>query len=245
MGASLQYSGGRAVVGLIDPRGPSRLALRTQRANGSFGPLRVFLRVSEELDFFTRSAEYNDVQIAPDGRGGQVAALERGSRPNRYLQLVHKPRGRAARTIARQRDEADNYNFSPLSVSPDGWTALAYRRAPVITSLNSSIHVLVVSPRGRIRSTRLTGLGDFYGPAASVTRGGAGAAGFAGTALAPGFRSAASFLPLSAGLPLPAGALLRGVGEAVIGNIVMTSNPRDRARVVWEEGKRVLPSRLE
>ncbi len=245
--ASLQYSGGRAVVGLIDPRGPSRMALRTQRANGSFGPLRVFLRVPEELAFYEIGGmEYNDAQIVPDGRGGQVAVLERGARPHRYLQLVRRRRGAAARTIARQRGRADDFDISQLSASPDGWTALAYKRKPAITSIYGVVHVVVVSPRGRIRSTPLTPLGDVSSPAASVTRGGAGAAGFASSDLRPGapFRSASSFAPIRAGRPLPAGALLRSA-DGLITNVVMTSNPRDRARVVWEEGERVFASRLE
>ena len=245
--ASLQYSGGRAVVGLIDPRGPSRLALRTQRANGSFGPLRVFLRVPEALIFYELGGtDFNDAQIVPDGRGGQAAVLERGARPHRYLQLVRKRRGAAARTIARQRGRADDFDVSQLSASPDGWTALAYMRRPAITSLDGVVQVVAVSPRGRIRSTPLTPLGDFSSPAVSVTRGGAGAAGFSGRDLRPGgpYRSASSFAPIRGGRPLPAGALLRNA-DGLIGNVVMTSNPRDRARVVWEEGQRVFASRLE
>ena len=247
---SLGFARGRAVVGLVDARGPSRLGVRSQRAGGSFGALRVFWRGSQKLDVSEEYPDLSAVRLASDGRGGQLAAVLRGRRPNMYVQLVRKPRGARARTFTVRRGRANDFIFGELSASPDGWTALAFvRHWTSTTSLEAVGFVLTVSPSDRIRVVRATAtLNSVGGYAASVTRGGAGAAGFSGWHAQGPFAPAifrASFEPLAGGRLNAAGTLLRGPSDDLIIGVAMTSNPRDRARAVWHEGGHVLASRLE
>lgn len=246
-GASLQFHGGRAVVGLVRERSPTtRLAVRSQRSTGAFGALRVFLRVPERLVFNGGSPWTAEVVMAPDGRGGQVAALTRGTINRRFLQLVRKPRAGRLRSVVVRRGPARNLRVSMPAASPDGWAAVAFARVSAPQSTSATGYVVALRPSGRSIVTRVAQSAVFALPAVAVGRDGAGAAGFVGGDFAPGTSSPsrASFVPLAAGLPQPSAALVRDATETGIQNIVMTSNRRDRARVVWEEGRRILSSGL-
>ena len=185
--------------------------------------------------------------MAPDGRGGQVAVLQRGRRPKLAVQFVRRPRTGRVRSIIVRRGPAENFMFSRPAAAPDGWTAVAFERRPRITELAGVGYVLAVTPNGRSILTRLTASAAVSHPAVSVTRGGRGAAGFIGEDYLPGgaiFRTRTSFVPLTAGRPQLGAALVFDRVKVAIVNVVMTSNRRDRARVVWEEGGRALASRL-
>ena len=242
--ASLQFVGGRAVVGLGDGSGPTRLAVRSQRRDGSFGTIRPFRSVPEKLQVGW-SPVFAEVLLVADGRGGHVAVLQRGPRPDQYLEVVRKPRrGRMRRTVLRP-GAADDYDFSMPSVAPDGWVALAFKRLPAITDLLGVGYVAAIRPDGRAIVTRLTGLANLHSPAATVTTGGAGAAGFTeGLSAAGLYRGRGSWLALAGGRPIAAELLQRTV-DGVVDQAVMTSNRRDRARLVFSQGRRILASRLE
>lgn len=244
-GLTLQFSRGRAIVGLLDGDGPTRLAVRSQRATGAFGQLRVFLRVPEKLEYFSGSPNFSDIMMAPDGRGGQLAVLERGKRPRLAVQLIRKPRVGRLRSVLMRRGPAENFALSLPVASSDGWLAVAFNRVPAVTGLARFAYALVVTPNGRAIVTLLTaGVGE--SPAVSLTRGGVGATAFVDERMtATAFLLRASFAPLARGLPQPAAALTRDGNGSVIQNVVLTSNRRDRARAVWEEGGRVLATRLE
>jgi len=247
VGASLQFSGGRAVVGLIGQgRASTRLALRSQRASGTFGTIRVFRTVPEQLESYGGSTKFAEIRMAPDGRGGQLAVMQRGRRPKQFVQFIRKPRTGRLRSITVRRGPAENFRFSRPAASPDGWSAVAFARRPKITELDGVGYVLAVSPNGRSFVTRVTASDPLSGPAVSVTRGGTGAAGFIDGRNVPFGASVtrASFVPLTRGLPRLPAALIIDRAAVAIDNVVMTSNRRDRARVVWEEGGRVLASRL-
>ncbi len=247
VGASLQFSGGRAVVGLIGQRRASTpLALRSQRASGTFGTIRVFRTVPEKIESYDGSTEFAKILMAPDGRGGQLAVMQRGRRPKQFVQFIRKPRTGRLRSITVRRGPAEDFRFSRPAASPDGWSAVAFARRPKITELDSVGYVLAVSPNGRSFVTRVTASEQSSGPAVSVTRGGTGAAGFIDGRSVPfgAFVTRASFVPLTRGLPRLPAALIIDRAAVAIDNVVMTSNRRDRARVVWEEGGRVLASRL-
>lgn len=243
--ASLQFVGGRAVVGLIDGRGPTRLAIRSQRPNGSFGTIRPYRSVPERI-IPGWSRTFGEALVAADGRGGHVAVLQRGKRPRQYLEVVRKPRsGRLRRTLL-QPGRADDYAFSMPSVAPDGWVALAFSRLPAITRLDGFGYVAAIRPNGRAIVTRLTGHGQVHDPVATVTTGGRGAAGFAEALIGPGhYLGRARWLALAGGRPRPADLLERTTFNATVGQAVMTSNRRDRARIVFKQAGRVLASRLE
>ena len=248
-GGSLGFVGGRAIAGLTDPRGPTRLGVRSQRANGTFGALRVFLSVPERIDSHNTSLLFADLRMASDERGGQLAVLERGRRPNRHLQLIVKPRGARVQRFNVRRGPADDFFVGAPSASPDGWTALAFARPQTVGAPDSVGYVVTVSPSGRMRISQATTLSSVAGYAASVTRGGAGAAAFSGYRTVPpvfaGPESHASFTPLAGGRLRPAGTFVRGPTEELISGVATTSNPRDRARVVWQESGHVLAIRLE
>jgi opacity protein-like surface antigen len=244
-GTTLQFSRGRAIVGLMDGDGPTRLAVRSQRASGAFGTLRVFLRVPEKLEYYSGSPNFSDVLMSPDGRGGQLAVLERGKRPKLAVQLVRKPRLGRLRSVLVRRGPAENFELSPPVASSDGWLAVAFNRVPAVTDLTNFGYALVVAPNGRAIVSQLSA-GVSENPAVSLTRGGVGVAASVGERMtATALLLRASFMPFARGLPQPASALTRDGNGAVIQNVVLTSNRRERARAVWEEAGRVLATRLE
>lgn len=162
-----------------------------------------------------------------------------------YLEVVRKPhRGRLRRAVVRT-GPADDYDFSTPSVASDGWVALAFKRHSTIASSDSVGYVVAMRPSGRTIVTRLSGYTSLDGVAATVTTGGRGAAGFAG--VLPNSTMTlgrASWLALAGGRPQAGESLERSTTGALIQHTVMTSNRRDRARVVFTEGDRVFASRL-
>jgi hypothetical protein len=243
--ASLQFVAGRAVVGLVDGSGPTRLAVRSQRRNGSFGTIRPYRSIPEKVSLGW-SPVFAEALVVADGHGGHVAVLQRGKRPRQYLEVVRKPRRGRLRRVVLRPGRAEDYDFSIPSVAPDGWVALAFVREPLITGLNGFGYVAAIRPDGHAIVTRLTGNTWHFNPAATVTTGGVGAAGFAESFFGPGpYSGRAAWVALAGGRPATTEVLERTTNGAVVDQGVLTSNRRDRARIVFAQAGRVLASRLQ
>lgn len=79
------------------PRG-TELAVARQRRDQGFADPRGFVYLTGQLSLSYFDTSLSELKMAADGRGGQVAAYQRGRRPTLRLAITRKPLNGRART---------------------------------------------------------------------------------------------------------------------------------------------------
>ncbi len=243
---TLQWTGARAIAGLarISDRRGTEFAVARQRRNLRFGAPRRFVHLTGQLSLGYFDTSLGEVEMSPDGRGGQIAAYQRGKRPNLRLAITRKPLNGRARTSFVQRGPDRALKTSPPARSRDGWIAVAWARRGGAPAYAEHAYVTTRSPAGALRTTPLPTPVSFFGTlAVGVAPGGAGAVGIGGSV--PRLGEQAGIVALAGGRPQPAIGLGVGPTRIVGTSIVISSNVRDPARAVFEFGGRAFATRLE
>lgn len=242
---TLQWVAGRAIAGLAragDGRG-TQIAVARQRRDQRFAAPHSFVKLTGQLGLSYYDSSLSALTMTPDGRGGQIAAYQRGKRPNLRIALSRKPLNGRVRTSTVRRGPARAVKLTPPVRARDGWIAFAWARRGGAPGYLETAYVTTRSPAGRLATAALASPATFASDlAVSVAPGGGGAVGVGTIVALQGTRAA--ILALAGGRPQPAGALDLGLSRATATSTVLSSNARDPARAVVQLGGRAFATRL-
>ncbi len=243
---TLQWRQARAIAGLvrISKKRGTELAVARQRRNLAFNAPRDFVRLTGQLSLSYFDTGLSELTMSPDGHGGQIAAYQRGKRPNLRLAITRKSLDGRARTSFVQRGPDRALKATAPARARDGSIAVAWARRGGAPAYGEHAYVTVRAPSGRVTTTALPSPASFFDAlAVGVAPGGAGAVGVGGSVPRMGLQ--VSLAALAGGRPLPAPALGFGPGRFTTTSISISSNARDPARAVFEFGGRAFAARLQ
>jgi hypothetical protein len=248
---TLQWTRGRAVAGLMRPRGGQGIDLgfARQGSRGTFLDVRRFERIARApSDVLSRA-----VEMTADGRGGQVAVWRRARGTRREILLGRVSlAGRLRATVLASGEPTTEFLFAAPAVARDRWIVVGWAQAD--TSARSA-WVTTRSPRGRLVTRRTLGStrgGPVVRPVEALS---AAAAPGGGGAVSVDFDRprgwATRIVGLRGGRPLP-GAVLEARSDMPHRRTLLTGNLLDPARALFEinsisqhrQDFRVLESRL-
>ncbi len=243
---TLQWTRERAIAGLVrisKGRG-TELAVARQGRSLRFAAPRNFVRLTGQLSLSYYNSSLSELTMSPDGRGGQIAAYQRGKRPQLRLAITRKSLNGRARSSFVQRGPDRALKVTPPARARDGWIAVAWARRGGPPAYAEHAYVTTRSPAGRLRTTALpTAVNYFSTLAVGVAPGGAGAVGVGGSV--PRLGAQARVVALAGGRPQQAIGFGVGPTRLTGGSIVIGSNARERARAVFEFAGRAFATRLE
>jgi hypothetical protein len=158
-GASLQFSGRRAVAGLVSTF-PARVAVSAQRASGAFAASKVVVRVAQS----GRDGFLINHAMTPDGHGRNVIAYSSGAQPTARVTVVRADAAGHVTTLARPTKALSQIALGAPAAS-GGAFALGYGQG-------STLRLITRSASGRLRRRALVRLGDAAGLPVTATGGG-------------------------------------------------------------------------